>query len=76
VQRRHSAKPNATTPTPPQPPKPSPAAAFTTHHPKPPQQRSNPAFGTAKNGVFFSLFSRFRFFGAPKNGASILPNSE
>ena len=30
---------------------------------------------TAKNGVLFRLFSRFRFRGAPKNGASISPNA-
>jgi hypothetical protein len=33
------------------------------------------ALGTAKNGVLFSLFSLFSFFGAPKNGVSILPNA-
>jgi len=29
--------------------------------PNPLQQRSNPAFGTAKNGVLFRLFPRFLF---------------
>jgi hypothetical protein len=31
--------------------------------------------GTAKNGVLFSLFSRFRFRGAPKNGVSLSTNA-
>jgi hypothetical protein len=43
--------------------------------PNSPQQRSNPAFGTAKNGVLFSLFSRLRLRETPKNGASFLPNA-
>jgi hypothetical protein len=30
---------------------------------------------TAKNGALFRFFSRLRFCGAPKNGASILPNA-
>jgi hypothetical protein len=30
---------------------------------------------TAKNGALFSLFLRFRFFGTPKNGASLSPNA-
>jgi hypothetical protein len=34
-----------------------------------------PQSPTAKNGVPFRLFSLFSFFGAPKNGASILPNA-
>ena len=34
-----------------------------------------PQSPTAKNGVPFRLFSCFRFFEAPKNGASILPNA-
>jgi len=30
---------------------------------------------TAKNGALLRLFSRFRFFGVPKNGVSSLPNA-
>jgi hypothetical protein len=36
---------------------------------------TNSTRSTAKNGVFFSRFSRLRFREAPKNGASILPNA-
>jgi hypothetical protein len=37
---------------------------------------SNLEPGTAKNGVLSRLFSFFRLYETPKNGASILPNAE
>jgi len=36
---------------------------------------AKPGVSAAKNGALLRLFSRFSFCGAPKNGASILPNA-
>jgi hypothetical protein len=43
---------------------------------RPPPHKPQSTISTAKNGALFRLFSLFSFFGAPKNGVSLSPNSE